>query len=181
MYSFEQNSPQIHPSAFVAPMSYISGNVKIAEHSSVWPMCVLRGDISFIEIGKYTNIQDGTVCHVTHASEFNGNQEFPLKVGDYVTVGHGAILHACTVKDFALIGMGSTILDGSVIESNTIVGANSLVTAGKKLESGFLWAGSPVKKVRELNDSERKFFKYSAEYYAKLAERTHNSNSDYSF
>lgn len=175
IFSFDGNNPKIHPSAFVSQMSYVSGRVEINEHSSIWPMSVLRGDISYIQIGKYTNIQDGTVCHVTHASEFNGNKEHPLIIGDYVTIGHGVILHACTIKNSVLVGMGSTVLDGSVIENETIIGANSLITPGKKLESGFLWTGSPVKKVRELTDSEKRFFHYSAQYYAKLAEKTKNS------
>ena len=130
-------------------------------------MTVIRGDVHSIRIGERTNIQDASVCHVTHDGDFSPGG-FPLTVGNNVTVGHRVLLHACTVGDDCLIGMAATIMDGAVIEDNVIVGAGSLVPTGKRLESGYLYVGSPVKRVRELNDKELAFLKYSAEHYSKL-------------
>ena len=167
---FEQFTPQIAASAFVDESAVVTGNVVIGADSSVWPMCSVRGDIHSINIGERTNIQDGSILHVTHDSEFapGGNA---LSIGSDVTVGHNAVVHACTVEDLCLIGMGSVLLDGAVIRSGVIIGAGSLVPPGKKLESGYLWLGSPVKKARELKDAERAFLEYSASHYVDLKNR----------
>ena len=141
-------------------------------------MTVIRGDVNFIKIGKRTNIQDASVLHVTHASNeysikvTDTQIGYPLVIGDDVTVGHKALLHACSIGNRVLIGMGSIIMDGVIIEDETIVAAGSLVPPKKTLEGGYLWVGSPAKKARPLTDKERKYLKYSAEHYVRLKERT---------
>ena len=167
---FEQYTPQIAGSAFIDENALVTGNVVIGADSSVWPMCSIRGDIHSIQIGERSNIQDGSILHVTHDSEFapGGNA---LSIGSDVTVGHNAVVHACTVEDLCLIGMGSVLLDGAVVRSGAIVGAGSLVSPGKELEGGYLWLGSPVRRVRELMDKEKAFLEYSAAHYVDLKNR----------
>lgn len=170
---FEQHSPAIHASVYIDESAVVIGQVSIGAESSVWPLTVIRGDIQYIRIGQRTNIQDGSVLHVTHGSEFCAQPEgYPLTIGDDVTVGHKAVLHACTIGNRCLIGMGAIVLDGAVIESEVIVGAGSTVPPNKTLESGYLWLGSPVKRVRELSTKERQFLRYSAQHYTKLAVRS---------
>jgi len=172
---FESHTPDIHNRAYVDETALVTGNTTIGEDSSVWPMTVIRGDVNHIIIGKRSNIQDGSVLHVTHASEeYSGGS--PLLIGDDVTVGHKAVLHACTIGNRCLVGMGAIVLDGSVIEDETIIGAGSLVPPNKKLESGYLWIGSPVKQARPLTDKEKQFLNYSAEHYVQLKMRTEDSN-----
>lgn len=161
---FLNKTPQIGDNVFIDEMAVVLGDVKIGEDSSVWPMTVIRGDVHSIRIGCRTNIQDGSVLHVTHDSDYVPGG-FPLIIGDDVTVGHRAILHACTVGNRCLIGMGSTVLDGAIIKDDVMIGANALVTPGKVLESGFLYVGSPVKQVRKLTDAEMVFLRYSAKSY----------------
>jgi carbonic anhydrase/acetyltransferase-like protein (isoleucine patch superfamily) len=168
--SFESFTPQIDDTAFIDESAVVTGNVVIGEHSSIWPCCSVRGDIHSITIGKRTNIQDGSILHVTHDSEYAPGG-FKLTVGDDVTVGHNVVLHACTVEDLCLIGMGSVVLDGSVVQSGAMVGAGSLVPPDKVLEGGYMWLGSPVKRVRELTDKEKSFLKYSAKKYVELKKR----------
>lgn len=167
---FNKITPVIAKTAFVDDTALVIGDVKIGANSSVWPMSVIRGDVHSIRIGERTNIQDGSICHVTHDGEFSPGG-YPLTVGDDVTVGHRVLLHACTVGNLCLIGMSATIMDAAVIEDKVIVGAGSLVPTGKRLESGYLYVGSPVKRVRELNEKELAFLEYSAAHYAKLKDR----------
>jgi len=170
---FEQHSPEIHPSVYIDDSAIVIGQVSIGEGSSVWPLSVIRGDIQRISIGKRTNIQDGSVLHVTHGSEFSMTPEgYPLTIGDDVTIGHKAVLHACTIENRCLIGMGAIVLDGAVVCSEVIVGAGSTVPPGKILDSGYLWLGSPVKRIRELSVKERQFLQYSAQHYTELAIRS---------
>ena len=138
----------------------------MGDDCSVWPMTVIRGDVNHIRIGNRSNIQDGSILHVTHASA--NNDGYALTIGDDVTAGHQVILHGCTIEDRVLIGMGATIMDGAVIQSDVVLGAGSLVAPGKVLESGYLYLGSPAKRVRALTDAERAFFTYSAGNYVKL-------------
>ncbi len=168
--SFDGNIPKIAETAYIDETALVIGNVNIGEHSSIWPMTVVRGDVHSIQIGKYTNIQDTSILHVTHDGEFSPGG-YPLTIGDYVTAGHRVTLHACTVGDYCLIGMSATIMDGAVIGDKTIIGAGSLVPTGKKLEGGYLYVGSPIKRVRELNEKELAFLEYSATHYAKLKDR----------
>lgn len=167
---FEEFTPRIDTSAFIDKSAVVTGNVLIGKDSSVWPCCSVRGDIHSIKIGDRTNIQDGSVLHVTHDSEFAPGG-FKLSVGNDVTVGHNVTLHACTVENLCLIGMGSVVLDGSVVRSGAQIGAGSLVPPNKVLEGGYLWLGSPVKKVRELSDKEKAFLCYSANHYVELKDR----------
>ncbi|MDH3342784.1 MAG: gamma carbonic anhydrase family protein [Gammaproteobacteria bacterium] len=167
---FEKFIPEIAESAFVDDSAVVIGDVRLGADSSIWPMCSVRGDINSIRIGERSNIQDGSVLHVTHDSEFAPGGA-KLDVGDDVTVGHNVVLHACSIEDACLIGMGAVVLDGAVVKSGAMVGAGSLVPPGKILESGYLWLGSPVKRVRELSEKEKAFFKYSAQHYVKLQKR----------
>jgi carbonic anhydrase/acetyltransferase-like protein (isoleucine patch superfamily) len=168
--NFEDFVPEIAASVFIDDSALVTGNVIIGADSSIWPMCSVRGDIHYIRIGERTNIQDGSVLHVTHDSEFapGGNG---LTIGNDVTVGHNAVVHACTVEDLCLIGMGAVVLDGAVVCSGAMVGAGSLVPPGKQLEGGYLWLGSPVKRARELSEKEKAFLRYSAKHYVKLKDR----------
>ena len=172
--TFNDKSSAIHASAYIDESAVVIGDVTIGEDSSIWPMTVVRADVHSIKIGARTNIQDAGVLHVTHDGEFSPGG-YPLTVGDDVTVGHRVTLHACTVGNLCLIGMSATIMDAAVIEDRVIVGAGSLVLTGKRLDSGYLYVGSPVKCVRELNEKELAFLEYSAKYYARL-KRKHKSS-----
>ncbi len=178
---FENKLPNIHPSAYIDETALVSGGVDIGEDSSVWPMTVIRGDVNIIKIGERTNIQDASVLHVTHASNEHSKKVtdkqigYALIIGDDVTVGHKALLHACTIGNRVLVGMGAIVMDGVIIEDETMIGAGSLIPPRKMLESGFLWMGSPVKKIRPLTNKEKAYLKYSAEHYVRLKERTKNS------
>jgi carbonic anhydrase/acetyltransferase-like protein (isoleucine patch superfamily) len=162
--------PALHTTCWVDPTALVVGDVHIGAHSSVWPLCVLRGDIHRIAIGVRTNIQDGSVLHVTHDSRFAPGG-YSLTVGDEVTVGHKVILHGCTIGDRCLIGMGSIVMDGAVIESGAMLAAGSLVPPGKRLGGGFLWRGAPARRARPLTDEEKEYLEYSAAQYARLKDR----------
>ncbi len=164
---FEDKKPDIHSTTFVDDTALVLGDVKIGENCSIWPMTVIRGDVNAIQIGNNTNIQDNSVLHVTHDGPYNPGG-FDLKIGNNVTVGHRVILHGCHVGDSCLIGMGATIMDGVIIEPHNLIGAGSLVTPNKHLESGYLWMGSPIRKVRKLTDEEIESINYSALNYAEL-------------
>ena len=160
--------PRISKSSYIAESADIIGNVVIGEDSSVWHASVVRGDMDMtITIGNRTNIQDGSVLHITNQSPFVPDG-YHLTIGNEVTIGHRCILHACTIEDTSLVGMGSTVLDGAVVCSGAMIGANSLVPQGKIVEGGYLWLGSPIKKNRELNAIEREFLLYSAQMYVSL-------------
>jgi len=145
----------------------VVGDVSIGEDASLWPMVVARGDVNSIIIGARTNIQDGSVLHVTADNEYNPGGS-PLVIGEDVTVGHGAILHACTIGNFSLVGMGATVLDGAVIEDRVMVGAGALVAPGKTLASGYLYVGSPARQVRPLKEKELSWLEYSSAHYVML-------------
>ncbi len=154
--------PTIHDSAFVAPNACIAGDVVIGAESSIWFGVQMRGDVHEIRIGKRTNIQDGSVIHVTRG--VSGTY-----IGDEVTVGHMALLHACTIESGAFIGMGAIVLDEAVVESGAMVAAGAMVTPGKRVPKGQLWAGRPAKFMRELTKEDLDFFPVSADNYARLA------------
>lgn len=164
---YKKQLPEIADSAYIDPAAVVIGNVVIGADSSVWPMVSVRGDVNTIRIGERTNIQDGSVLHVTHDGPLSPGG-FALSIGNDVTVGHKAILHACRVEDMCLIGMGSVVLDGAVIGSGCILGAGSLVSPGKVLDGGYLYLGAPARKVRELSAQERDFLSYSAKHYVRL-------------
>lgn len=164
---YKDISPTLGKRVYVDEAAVVIGDVVLADDCSVWPMAVIRGDVNQIRIGRRSNIQDGTVVHVTHS--YSGNPEgHAVHIGDDVTIGHNVTVHGCTIEDRCLIGIGSTILDGAVIHTNVLLGAGSLVSEGKELDSGFLYVGTPAKKVRELTDEEMAWFEYSAKHYQNL-------------
>ena len=157
--NFAEFSPNIHPSAFVAASADIIGRVTLHEETSIWYHATLRGDINEIVIGAHSNIQDNAVIHLA--------DNYGCYVGEYVTVGHSAILHACTVKDEVLVGMGAIVLDGAVIGERSIIGAGALVTSGTVIPPGSMVLGSPGKVVRALSPEEQAKVKYWAEKYVR--------------
>lgn len=159
--------PRIGASVYIHPSACVIGDVELGDHVSIWPGTVVRGDVNFIRIGAGTNVQDLSVLHVSHKSSWEP-AGVPLIIGSNVTVGHKVILHACTVEDECLIGMGSIIMDKAVVQKHVLLGAGSLVPEGKVLESGYLYLGSPARKVRKLTDKELEHFIYSAEHYKRL-------------
>jgi len=156
-------TPAIHPTAYVAPGAVVIGDVTLGEESSVWFHTVLRADINAIKIGPRSNIQDGCVIHLA--------DDFGTHVGELVTVGHKAILHACRVADEVLVGMGAIVLDGAEIGARTIIGAGALVTQHKKIPPGSLVLGSPAKVVRQLDLQEQQSIKHWAEKYVELSKK----------
>ena len=165
--SYQQFTPQLGERAFVDASAVVLGDVEIGADSSVWPMAVVRGDMHSIRIGARTSVQDGSVLHITHAGPFNPAGH-PLLIGDEVTIGHNVTLHGCTLGNRILVGMGSIVMDGVVVEDEVVIGAGSLVPPGKRLESGYLYVGSPVKQARALTEQERSYFAYSATNYVRL-------------
>lgn len=162
--SYKGISPQIGQGVYIDTSSVLVGDIKIGDDSSVWPLVAARGDVNHIHIGDRTNIQDGSVLHVTHKNAENP-EGYPLLIGNDVTIGHKVMLHGCTIKDRVLVGMGAIVLDGVIVEQDVMIGAGSLVPPNKVLESGYLYVGSPVTQARPLNDKERAFLQKSADNY----------------
>jgi len=167
--SFREHHPLIAASAYLDTRCSVIGDVHIGERSSLWPGVVVRGDVNRIRIGSETNIQDNSVLHNSHDSEYLPGGT-PLIIGDRVTVGHSAILHGCEVGDLCLIGMGAVVLDQAVIEPEVMLGAGALVPGGRVLRSGYLYTGSPARQSRPLSDREREYLAYSAAHYVRLAQ-----------
>jgi len=165
--SFKGIFPSIDKSVYIDASCRIVGDVKIEKDSSVWPLVAARGDVNKIRIGARSNIQDGSVLHVTRKSEKNPDG-FPLIIGDDVTVGHKCMLHGCELGNRILVGMGAIVMDGVVVEDDVFIGAGTLVPPNKRLESGFLYVGNPMQKKRPLNDAEMAFLKQSAVNYVVL-------------
>lgn len=155
--------PKIASDAFIAPSADIIGDVEIGSKCGIWFNCVIRGDVAHIRIGDRTNIQDGTVIHVTR----NGH---PTIIGSGVTVGHKALLHACNLESDSFIGMGAIIMDDVIVESGAMVAAGALVTPGKTVKKGQIWAGNPAKYFRDLTEKEAAFIKISENNYVKHVE-----------
>ncbi len=154
--------PKLGRDVFIAENAALIGDVVIGDESNIWYGVVMRGDVHEIRVGARTNIQDGTIVHVTSG-------RFGTYIGSDVTIGHAAILHACTLGDVSFVGMGATVMDGAVVEDGAMVAAGALVTPGKRVKSGELWAGSPAKLMRMLSEDDLKAFKLSADHYVKLA------------
>ncbi|BBL73395.1 gamma carbonic anhydrase family protein [Methylomagnum ishizawai] len=165
--NFHGIEPRLGAGVYIAESAVVIGDVGLGRDVSIWPTSVVRGDVNLIEIGDETNIQDGSVLHVTHRSAANP-EGHPLIVGNGVTVGHRVVLHGCRIGDLCLIGIGAIIMDGAVVEERVIVGAGTLVPPGKRLESGFLYVGAPAKQVRTLKDEELEYLSYSKDGYVLL-------------
>lgn len=164
---FKGISPALGANIYIDKSAVIVGDITLADDVSIWPLVAARGDVNLITIGARTNIQDGSVLHVTRKSEHNPNGN-PLIIGADVTVGHKCMLHGCTLGDRILVGMGAIIMDGAIIENDVFISAGALVPPNKTLTSGYLYVGNPVKQVRPLKDSEAAFLKQSAINYVEL-------------
>ena len=163
--------PRLGERVYVDPAASVIGDVELGDDVSVWPGCVVRGDVNFIRIGARTNIQDGTVIHVSHDGPHARLGGFATVIGEDVTIGHKAIVHACRIGDAALIGMGAIVLDGAVVESHGFVGAGAVVPPGKTVGHGELWLGNPARKVRVLSEADIEGLYYSAQHYVRLKNR----------
>jgi carbonic anhydrase/acetyltransferase-like protein (isoleucine patch superfamily) len=159
--------PRLGANVYVDPAAQVIGDVEIGPDASLWPCAVARGDVHWIRIGARTNVQDGAVLHVTHDGEYSAGG-FPLLIGADVTIGHAAVVHACTIGDACLIGMHATVLDGAVVSRHSMVGAGALVAPGKTVGEGELWLGNPARCVRRLSAAEIERLYYSARHYVKL-------------
>ncbi|ABM02100.1 carbonic anhydrase, family 3 [Psychromonas ingrahamii 37] len=164
---YKNSFPVLGDSVYIDPFSSIIGDVTLGDDVNIWPMCVVRGDVNFITIGKRSNIQDGSILHVARAGEASIDG-YPLIIGDDVTVGHKAMLHACRIGNRVLIGMGAIVLDNAQIDDDVILAAGALVPPNKHLESGYLYIGSPAKAARKLTDDELAFLPRSAAHYVTL-------------
>ncbi|HZP65997.1 MAG TPA: gamma carbonic anhydrase family protein [Rudaea sp.] len=164
---YRDQHPRLGAGVYVDPAAVVIGDVEIGDDASLWPFAVARGDVNRIRIGARTNVQDGAVLHVTHDGPYTPGG-FPLVIGADVTIGHGAILHACVVEDACLIGMHAVVLDGVRVAANSMVGAGAVVTPGKVVGSGELWLGNPARCVRKLGDREIEQLRYSAAHYVRL-------------
>lgn len=163
------HTPKLGSRVYVDPAACVIGDVEVGDDCSLWPFSITRGDVHHIRIGARTNIQDGAVLHVTHDGPYTPGGS-PLLIGEGVTIGHGAILHACTIGDYCLIGMGSTILDNVRVEPLSMIAAGAVVTPGKVVETGTLWRGNPARYARDLSDQEKDMLRYSADHYVRLKE-----------
>ena len=168
--AFENTLPRLGKDVYIDPKAVVIGDVVIGDDSSVWPMAVIRGDVNSISIGSSCSIQDGAILHVTHDGPYTPGGR-ALILGNGITVGHQAVLHACTIEDYCLIGMGALILDNVHIEHHVMVAAGSVVAPGKRLESGYLYLGNPAKAVRTLSAKELEQLNYSAEHYVRIKNR----------
>lgn len=162
--------PRLGERVYVDPAACVIGDVVLGDDASVWPGAVLRGDVHSIRVGARTNIQDGAILHVTHAGPYTG-EGFACVVGDDVTVGHAAVIHACTIGDACLIGMHATVLDGAIVKKHGFVAAGAVVGPGKVVGEGELWMGNPARLTRVLGPAQIEQLYYSAAHYVKLKDR----------
>lgn len=164
IYTLNGITPKIAPDAFIAPTAAVIGDVTVGSETGIWFHCLVRGDLEFIHIGARTNIQDGAIIHVDSGG-------MSTTIGDDVTVGHNAVIHACTLKNRAFVGISATVLDGAVIEEGGMLGAGGLLTPGKIIGRNELWVGAPARMIRVMTDDERKKFDRNAIVYRELARR----------
>lgn len=162
LHPYKNITPTLGTDVFVAPSAHLIGDVAVGDQSNIWFGVTIRGDVNTVRIGKRTNIQDGTVCHVTAGTG-------PLSIGDEVTIGHNATVHACTLEDGSFVGMGATVMDGAVVESGAMVAAGALVSPGKRVKKGQVFAGVPAKPFRAMTPEEVKYIPWSAQHYVELA------------
>ncbi|MDG2364051.1 MAG: gamma carbonic anhydrase family protein [Methylococcaceae bacterium] len=168
--SFKGLQPSVGAGVFIDVTARVIGDVILSDHVSIWPMAIVRGDVQQITIGEACNIQDGSVLHVSHDSPYAPGG-FSLTLGMGVTVGHRAVLHACTIGDNCLIGIGAVVMDGAVLDNFVMLGAGALVPPGKHLEGGYLYHGSPVRKIRPLTVAEKDYLIYSYQHYKQLKDQ----------
>ena len=159
--------PTFGNECYIDETAVFVGEIECGEDVGIWPLVAARGDVNYIKIGNRTNVQDGSVLHVTRRTE-KFPEGFPLIIGDDVTIGHKCMLHGCTLGNRILVGMGAIIMDGVIVEDDVFIGAGCLVPPNKTLESGYLYVGNPAKKARPLKDEEIAFLKQSAENYVRL-------------
>ena len=169
--SFESIFPTLGLRVYVDEAARVIGDVVLGDDVSIWPGTILRGDVNFIRVGARSNIQDGAIVHVSHDGPYNPPGGLATIIGEDVTIGHGAIIHACTIEDACLIGMGATVLDGAVVKTHGFVGAGALIAPGKIVGSGELWLGNPAKCVRKLSDHDIEQLYYSAQHYVRLKDK----------
>jgi carbonic anhydrase/acetyltransferase-like protein (isoleucine patch superfamily) len=162
--NFNNAQPKIGKSVYIDDSAVVIGNVTLGDDVSIWPTTVIRGDVESIKIGEGTNVQDGSILHVTHFGKFT-DRGYPLTIGKGVTIGHRAVVHACTIGNYCLIGIGAIIMDDAVLEDYVMLGAGALVPPGKKLNGGYLYIGSPARQARPLEESEKEFLEYSYQHY----------------
>ena len=165
--NYLNSSPTLGDRIYLHDSAHVIGDVRLGDDASIWCNAVLRADVNHISVGRGTNIQDFVMCHVSHKSD-NKPLGSPLIIGDYVTIGHSVILHGCEIGNDCLIGMGSIVMDDVRVSDQVMVGAGSLVPPGKHLESGFLYVGRPVARVRPLTAPELAYLRYSAEHYVRV-------------
>ena len=160
--SYKDASPRLGEGVFIAPNAVVIGRVELGDRASVWFNCVIRGDGNYIRIGAETNVQDGTIIHIA-------TDLYPTIIGERVTIGHGAIIHACTIEDDTMIGIGAIVLDGAVVERGAIVAAGAVVSPGKRVRSGEMWSGCPARLQRSVKPTETEFIARNAKEYCELA------------
>ncbi|MEF3082348.1 gamma carbonic anhydrase family protein [Luteimonas sp. SMYT11W] len=165
---YRNTAPRLGARVYVDPAATVIGDVVLGDDVSVWPATVIRGDVNHVHIGARTSVQDGTVIHVSHAGPHAKRGGFPTLIGSDVTIGHKAVIHACTIEDAALIGMGALVLDGAVVRKHAFVAAGAVVSPGKVVGEGELWVGNPARCVRKLDDAQIEGLYYSAAHYVRL-------------
>jgi len=166
-YRFMREQPKYGERVYVSDQAHVSGSVFLGDDVSVWPMAVIRGDVNHIEVGARCNIQDGSILHVTHEGPYSPSGG-PLLLADDITVGHGVILHACSIGNRCLVGMGAIIMDGAVLEDDTMIAAGSVVTPGTIVSAKTLWKGNPARMARPLTAEQLAMLRYNAEHYVRL-------------
>jgi carbonic anhydrase/acetyltransferase-like protein (isoleucine patch superfamily) len=169
-YRFMYEQPRLGQRVYISERASVSGSVLLGDDVSIWPMVVVRGDVNFIEIGKRCNIQDGSILHVTHEGPYTPRGG-ALRLADDITVGHGVILHACTVGSRCLVGMGAVVLDGAILEDECMIAAGAVVAPGTVVPSRTLWKGNPARLARPLTDQQVSMLHYNAAHYVRLKDR----------
>lgn len=180
IFAYNNLMPKISNSAFVAKTAIVTGNVEIGDDSGIWYGCVLRGDVAKLSIGKNSNIQDNSVLHGTrpnHIQNKTGKDGAQVIIGDNVTIGHSALIHACTISDNSFIGMKAVVMDLAIVEPFSMLAAGGVLTPGKVIKSGQIWAGNPAKYFRDLTDQEKDYIITSANNYAILAKEYKESEA----
>ncbi len=159
--------PTLGAGVYIHPTALVIGDVALGDHVSIWPMAVVRGDVNFVRIGARSNVQDGSVVHVSRP--YPGNDAgWPTLIGEDVVIGHKVVVHGCTIGNRVLVGIGAIVLDGVVVEEDVVIGAGSVVTPGKRLESGGLYVGNPARRMRELTPAEIERIPVMADWYVRL-------------